>query len=231
VDSFGSGGWISVVGLNVQVAVLSGEKFQRESMPINLVIENHQQAIALAESLIDAVHQLQTDGVMGDGLRACRQISGIAQALRVRLHDILASGSVTPRGGFGLINPYEEIGHLDVLEGFGEVVDEYGQRQISTGRLLALTEDLAEALVILAYTCYYTDYRKRVASLLDHVIGKVPACSGVAWSVAMRKANEIRQAVSERFDLDSDNAYSAQVTDINTALEDLRDAIQRALLK
>jgi hypothetical protein len=170
----GSWGWISVSG----VRVVGNEDGRAPYTDVNLLIEHHGHAVQLAEALIDST--LRADhGQFLSSADWCRQVGIITTRLREKLFDPdLSDGTSISR-----FNPYDQIGHSDIL--YDAVTD--GARpewmSLTPGRRMVVVEDLAEALMLLAKHCYLTDYRKRVQSLLFDAIYADPNCGGIAWSV------------------------------------------------
>ena len=233
---FSNSGWVSITGVTLRVTRQSPDDsgFARD-VPVNLLVEHGYEALAVAETLIDAVHQQrwhhELNGLRSSTqLQANRQIAAIALAVRQRATDAIIGLKFTeprPDPAVPLFDPYGEIGHLGFLEDLIGEVDLSRERH-STGRRLSLAEDLAEVFVFLAYCCYYTDYRKRVELLLLEVISQVPASGGVVWSTACSTRDFINQVLGENIDSASADSsrFRERMETLDSAIVDLENSIE-----
>lgn len=223
-------GWVSVVGVRFR-----SDESDSPMSPGNLVIQYSDQALALSEALIDAVSRQRRElmDFKGEGVQACRVVSGIASAANRRVHAIINDSTALEAESeplVQLLDPYEELGHLELLEEFHDRV-EVTARGLSIGRRLALVEDLAETFVLLGFACPYTDYRNRVEGLLAYVLHANPSLGGAAWKAADTTRTHLRNAIEERISrgvgskaetegllLNVDDTIGALIEYINNAL-------------
>jgi hypothetical protein len=236
----GHTGWVSVTGMSMLVARSDDKRAgNRREMPVNLVVYQYEEALSLAATLVDAVHQQRHPHHVGPGtglstsVQICRQIAAIAMSVRERAVDAIAaspqreSNSSNP---VSLFDPYGEIGQLDFLEDAIGKLD-VGVYQLSIGHRLAVTEDLAETLMFLVYCCYYTDYRKRVQSLLLEVIAKAPSCGGVAWDIACSTRDYIEELL--KGGVESNRSDASQSNErlklVDAAISELQSDIERCI--
>ena len=231
-------GWVSVTGMSMLVARTDDKRARnRWEVPVNLVVQHYEEALSLAATLVDAVHQQRHPHHVGPGtglstsVQICRQITAIAMS--VREHAVAAIVASTQRArnssnSVSLFDPYDEIGQLSFLEDAIGALD-VGVYQLSIGHRLAVTEDLAETLMFLVYCCYYTDYRKRVQSLLLEVIAKAPSCGGVAWDIASSTRGYIEELLKGGIDSNTSDVLQAneRLNLVDAAISELQSDIER----